>query len=101
MPQIYLQNFRDRTLAGLVGTVALIHGQTRTVDFEQDALGQAPEGFKLGHTAKIGAPGRWLVQAEGNNKYLAQLDADATRLRFPVAVLTGRHRGERGPLGVV
>ncbi len=72
----------------LVGTVALIHGQTRTVDFEQDALGQAPEGFELGHTANVGAPGKWLVQAEGNNKYLAQLDADSTRLRFPVAVLT-------------
>ncbi len=75
-------------LAGLVGTVALIHGQTRTVDFEQDALGQAPEGFEFGHTAKVGAAGRWLVQGEGSNKHLAQLDADATRLRFPVAVLT-------------
>ena len=74
-------------LAGVGGTVALIHGQTRTVDFEQGALGQTPEGFELGHTANVGAPGRWLVQAEGKNQYLAQLDADTTRLRFPVAVL--------------
>ena len=83
-----LAGFVVVTLVGLVGAVALIHGQTRTVDFERDAIGQAPEGFELGHTANVGAPGRWLVQAEGNNKYLAQLDADSTRRRFPVAVLT-------------
>ena len=83
----------------LVGTVALIHSETRTVDFEQDALGQAPEGFEFGHTAKVDAPGRWLVQAEGNNKYLAQLDADSTRLCFPVAALTDitAARSDSGP----
>ena len=42
----------------------------------------------FGHTRKVGAPGRWIVQEEGGNRYLAQLDADSTRTRFPVAVLS-------------
>ncbi len=71
----------------LVGAVVLVHGETRKVDFTQDAVGQPPKGFEFGHTAKVGTPGKWVVQAEGNNKYLAQLDADRTGSRFPVAVL--------------
>lgn len=71
----------------LVSAVALANGQTRKIDFTQDAVGQSPKGFEFGHTAKVGNPGKWVVQAEGNNKYLAQLDADRTGSRFPVAVL--------------
>ena len=62
--------------------------QSRTIDFTSDAVGQPPKGFLFGHTAKVGAPGTWLVQADGANKLLAQTDADATRARFPVAVLS-------------
>ena len=72
----------------IIGVVAGVSGQTHKVDFTQDAVGQAPGGFEFGHTAKVGAPGRWVVQADGENKYLAQLDADRTNARFPVAVLT-------------
>jgi len=75
-------------LAIVWAALGLVHAETRKVDFTQDAVGQAPNGFDFGHTAKVGAPGRWVVQAEGTNKYLAQLDPDATRSRFPVAVLT-------------
>jgi hypothetical protein len=76
-------------LVALVGVsaVALTYGQTRKVDFTLDTVGQPPKGFELGHTAKVGTPGKWVVQAEGPNKYLAQLDADRTGSRFPVAVL--------------
>jgi hypothetical protein len=74
--------------AGLVvGMAGIGYGATRKVDFSDDAVGQAPKGFDFGLTAKAGAPGKWVVQAEGNNKYLAQVDADSTRSRFPVAVL--------------
>jgi hypothetical protein len=59
----------------------------RTVDFEQDAVGQPPKGFVFGLTGKVGAPGRWVVQQEAGGKSLAQLDADRTNARFPVAVL--------------
>ncbi|MEO5568659.1 MAG: hypothetical protein ABIR92_09210, partial [Gemmatimonadaceae bacterium] len=70
------------------GAAMLVHGATRKVDFSDDAVGQPPKGFEFGHTAKVGAPGKWVVQAEGMNKYLAQTDADSTRARFPVAVFT-------------
>jgi hypothetical protein len=66
----------------------VIHGATRKVDFTDDAVGQAPKGFEFGHTAKAGAPGKWIVQAEGTNKYLVQLEPDNTRARFPVAVVS-------------
>jgi 3-keto-disaccharide hydrolase len=76
-------------VASILVTMALIgHGATRKVDFSEDPVGQAPKGFEFGHTAKAGAPGKWVVQAEGSNKYLAQIDPDNTRSRFPVAVLS-------------
>lgn len=71
----------------VLGATLVTQGATRKVDFTDDAVGQPPKGFEFGHTAKTGAPGKWIVQAGGSNKYLAQLDADATRSRFPVAVL--------------
>ena len=67
--------------------VAMTTAQTRAVDFTQDTAGQPPKGFEFGLTAKVGAPGRWVVQVEGDNRFLAQLDADRTRSRFPVAVV--------------
>jgi hypothetical protein len=72
----------------LVGAGLVVHAATRKVDFDQDAVNQPPRGFEFGHTAGVGRPGNWVVQADGSNKVLAQTDADATRLRFPVAVLT-------------
>jgi hypothetical protein len=82
-------------LAALVGVsaVALAYAQPQKVefkaDFTQDTAGQPPKGFEFGHTAKAGRPGRWVVQADGAEKYLAQLDADGTRQRFPVADSSG------------
>ena len=71
----------------VLGVMVVVHGASRTVDFSDDAVGQAPKGFEFGHTAKVGTPGKWIVQSEGSNKYLAQVDADNTRSRFPVAVV--------------
>jgi hypothetical protein len=78
---------------GTVGVLMLLTGvamtaQKRTFDFEQDAVGQPPKGFLFAHTAKTGAPGRWVVQQDGGAKCLAQTDADRTRSRFPMAVVT-------------
>ncbi|MDO8678039.1 MAG: hypothetical protein Q7R30_05685 [Acidobacteriota bacterium] len=70
------------------GATMLVHGATRKVDFSDDTIGQPPKGFEFGHTAKAGAPGKWVIQAEGTNKYLIQRDPDSTRSRFPVAVLS-------------
>jgi hypothetical protein len=71
-----------------LGATIVIQGATRKVDFSDDPVGQPPKGFEFGHTAKTGAPGKWVIQAEGTNKYLAQVDPDNTRARFPVAVLS-------------
>jgi hypothetical protein len=71
-----------------LGAAIVVRGASRKVDFSDDAVGQAPKAFEFGYTAKVGAPGKWIVQAEGANKYLAQVDADSTRARFPVAVVS-------------
>src|SRR5829696_4780871 len=73
----------------LASFVSIAEMQTRTVDFNQDAVDQPPKGFEFGTTAGTGTPGKWLVQADGSNKVLAQLDADRTASRFPLAVLSG------------
>jgi hypothetical protein len=70
------------------GATMIVHGATRKVDFSDDTVGQPPKGFEFGHTAKSGAPGKWIVEADGPNKYLVQTDPDSTRSRFPIAVLS-------------
>ena len=69
--------------------IASLSAAERKLTFEQDAVGQSPSGFTFGHTAKAGAPGKWVVQQEGSGKYLAQTDPDSTRMRFPVATVSG------------
>jgi hypothetical protein len=64
------------------GIVAMGHAETSRVDFTQDTVDQPPKGFEFGHTAGVGKPGRWVVQADGTNKVLAQTDPDSTRSRF-------------------
>jgi hypothetical protein len=70
------------------GIVVMGHAATRKADFTQDAVDQPPKGFEFGHTAGVGKPGRWIVQTDGANRVLAQADADSTRSRFPVAVVS-------------
>jgi hypothetical protein len=81
---------RKLGFAALIATGIVVMGRAemRKVDFNQDAIDHAPNGFEFGHTAGIGAPGKWIVQADGTNKVLAQTDPDSTRSRFPVAVLS-------------
>ena len=76
------------------GIVVMGHAETRKIDFTQDGLDQPPKGFEFGHTAGVGKPGKWVVQADGTNKVLAQTDADSTRSRFPVAVLSDVSAGD-------
>lgn len=57
-------------------------------DFQADAVGSPPAGFSFGRTGD-GRPGRWVVQldptAPAGDHVLAQVDADRTDYRFPVA----------------
>jgi hypothetical protein len=71
-----------------VGVAVMAHAETRKIEFSHDAVDQPPKGFEFGYTAGVGKPGKWVVQADGGNKVLAQADADSTRSRFPVAVLS-------------
>jgi hypothetical protein len=61
----------------------------RVIDFESDTVGQAPAAFSFGLTGS-GRPGVWVVNkdeaASNRGNVLAQIDADRTSYRFPVAV---------------
>src|SRR5919106_1558419 len=75
-------------LAALLGGGFTVFAEERRIDFTSDEIGQPPKGFAFGHTAKAGAPGKWIVQAEGPSRFLAQTDPDPTRSRFPIAVVS-------------
>ncbi|HMC83633.1 MAG TPA: hypothetical protein VKL61_10425 [Candidatus Polarisedimenticolia bacterium] len=57
-------------------------------NFDADAAGGTPPGFEFGRTGG-GAQGKWIVKEEKDApsapNVLAQVDADATDYRFPVA----------------
>ena len=59
-------------------------------NFDADAAGQTPPGFEFGRTGG-GAQGKWIVKEEKDApsapNVLAQVDADATDYRFPVAFI--------------
>src|SRR5688572_6612045 len=75
--------------AGLTAGTALAAGAPRTWSFDKDAAGKAPPGFTFVRTGD-GRPGRWVVEAApdapSGGKVLAQLDADETNARYPIAV---------------
>jgi hypothetical protein len=72
----------------LMSSLPLLAAATKRMDFSNDTAGQPPAGFEFGHTARVGSPGKWIVQEDGGNKVLAQVEADSTRNRFPVAVVS-------------
>jgi hypothetical protein len=69
--------------------VAAAEDRARTWDFQADAVDEAPAGFSFGRTGQ-GRPGKWVVRidpsAPSGDHVLAQVDADGTDYRFPVAV---------------
>lgn len=54
-------------------------------NFDSDRPGQPPAGFSFTRTGN-GDVGDWVIVADDGHHFLAQLDADATSFRFPVAV---------------
>jgi hypothetical protein len=71
---------------------AVVLGQTSTIDFNHDKVGEAPSGFSTALTGK-GRPGKWVVMKDDaspdQGNVLAQTDADPTDYRFPVCVYDG------------
>lgn len=61
-------------------------------DFRTDKVGSPPAGFTFSKTGN-GHPGRWEVisadRALGGGNVLAQMDADTTDNRFPMAIMNG------------
>jgi hypothetical protein len=74
------------TLAGLAARA--VTKAERTFDFDDAAPDAPPKGFSFGRTGS-GTPGKWVVRKEkdapSGSNVLAQLDADGTDFRFPVA----------------
>jgi len=80
------------SLLSLWLAMAVVSAQTKTIDFNQDKVGEAPSGFSTALTGK-GRPGKWVVMKDNaspdQGHVLAQTDADATGYRFPVCVYDG------------
>ena len=74
----------------------MAYAETRKTDFNQDALDQPPKGFEFGHTAGVGKPGKWIVQADGTNKVLAQTDRRFDPLTLPSRGAGRCHSGRCG-----
>jgi hypothetical protein len=64
-------------------------GAAQTMSFDADKADAAPAGFTFGRTGS-GKQGKWVVKAEAGApsgaNVLAQIDADSTDYRFPVAI---------------
>src|SRR5262245_13156920 len=68
-------------------TSALLVSQAMKIDFEKDEVGKPPGGFSFALTGR-GKPGAWVIKKDdpAHGNVLAQIDADTTDYRFPVAV---------------
>jgi hypothetical protein len=77
------------TPSGLAEASAAPPGAPRVWGFDADEVDAPPAGFSFGRTGG-GRPGRWVVTADpdapSKPNVLAQVDADGTDHRFPVAV---------------
>ena len=69
--------------------IASAQDAAKTWDFQADKVDEAPAGFSFGKTGH-GRPGKWVVRTDpsspAGDHVLAQVDADDTDYRFPVAV---------------
>src|SRR5712691_2542872 len=76
----------------LLLATAVVLGQTSTLDFNHDKVGETPSGFSTALTGR-GKPGKWVIMKDGaspsQGNVLAQTDSDPTDYRFPVCVYDG------------
>ncbi len=69
---------------------AVVFAQTKTINFDNDRVGNPPAGFSFALTGQ-GKAGVWTIvkDASSQKNILAQTDADPTGYRFPLAVYDG------------
>lgn len=60
---------------------------TQRWDFQHDAVDAAPKGFQFAVARGAGAPAKWSVVADGEERVLAQLDAEGKEGRYPLAIV--------------
>lgn len=89
---------RSKTFSGVVVVFVAamgiaLAGEARTWSFEQDVVDAAPGGFTFATTLDAPA-GRWVVQQDGDQKVLAQVDQDRTDRRFAMAVVDSATYGD-------
>ena len=84
-----MRAMRIATLAVVALGAAAAQDSAKTWDFQGDKVDEAPAGFSFGKTGQ-GRPGKWVVRSDASapsgDHVLAQVDADDTDYRFPVAV---------------
>jgi hypothetical protein len=77
------------TLAVVAFGAAGAQDSAKTWNFQSDKIDEPPAGFSFGRTGQ-GSPGKWVVRSDpsapAGDHVLAQVDADDTDNRFPVAV---------------
>lgn len=96
-------NGRWIAAAALAGSVGIglqadtTSSSSRKWNFDADSTDAPPAGFSFARTGS-GAQGRWIVRPEKDapsaSNVLAQVDADDTDFRFPVAVADGPSLGD-------
>jgi hypothetical protein len=77
-------------VAGIAFALTSARAQAVLRTFDDDTIGGAPAGFTLA-MARQQTVGRWLVQAEGTNRYLTHLADPAASGGYSLAVLDTTH----------
>ena len=85
---IYAVRVTPLVIAALGLMAASGSAQAVLRSFDQDAVGSAPPGFSFA-AARLATGGKWLVRADGANRYMAHLSEPAAGEGFAIAVLDG------------
>ena len=85
---ITIYGVRVTPLVAAALTLSVASGSAQAVlrSFDQDAVGAAPGGFTFA-AARLASGGKWLVRADGMNRYLLHLSEPAAAEGFAIAVL--------------
>jgi hypothetical protein len=81
-----VRDSRVLVVAALALMVASPSADVTVRSFEQDALGAAPAGFTFA-AARLANAGRWVIRAEGSDRYVAHLGEGSRGQGFALALL--------------